>query len=76
MDAKPMELEVTTKVKVDRLRLDRMNPRLIGEAEEASDEAIIARLYRGAELGELLQSMSANGSASIYFGQSLTKDDQ
>ena len=61
----PMELEVTTKVKVDRLRLDRMNPRLIGEAEEASDEAIVARLYRGAELGELLQSMSANGYLDI-----------
>ena len=60
-----MELEVTTKVKVDRLRLDRMNPRLVGEAKEASDEAIIARLYRGAELGELLQSVSANGYLDI-----------
>ena len=60
-----MDLEVTTKVQVERLRLDRMNPRLIGEAENASDEAIIARLYRGAELGELLQSMSANGYLDI-----------
>ena len=60
-----MDLEVTTKVQVDLLRLDRMNPRLVGEAEEASDEAIIARLYRSAELGELLQSMSANGYLDI-----------
>lgn len=60
-----MDLEVTTKVQVERLRLDRMNPRLIGEAENATDETIVARLYRGAELGELLQSMSANGYLDI-----------
>lgn len=60
-----MDFEVTTKVQVDRLRLDRMNPRLIGEAEHASDEAIVARLYRSAELGELLQSMSTNGYLDI-----------
>ena len=55
-----MELETTTKVAVERLRLDRMNPRLAGEAEHASDEAIIAHLYRAAELDELLQSISTN----------------
>ena len=60
-----MELEVTMKVPVDRLRLDRLNPRLIGQAKNASDEAIIARLYRGAEIDELLQSMSANGYLDI-----------
>ena len=65
MDATPMELEVTMKVPVDRLRLDRLNPRLIGQAKNASDEAIIARLYRGAEIDELLQSMSANGYLDI-----------
>ena len=65
MGATPMDLEVTTKAPVDRLQLDRMNPRLIGQAEEASDEGIIARLYRSAELGELLQSMSANGYLDI-----------
>ena len=60
-----MELEVTTKVPVERLRLDRLNPRLIGQEKSASDESIIARLYRGAEINELLQSMSANGYLDI-----------
>ena len=60
-----MDLETTTKVPVERLRLDRANPRLDGEAAEASDERIIARLYRAAELDELLQSISANGYLDI-----------
>ena len=60
-----MELEKTTKVPVERLRLDRRNPRLIGADEQASDEAIIARLYRSAGLDELLQSISANGYMDI-----------
>ena len=60
-----MELETTTKVPVDRLRLDRDNPRLVGEATDASDEWIIARLYRSAELDELLQSISTNGYLDI-----------
>ncbi len=63
--AMTMELEATTKVPVERLRLDRGNPRLGGEAGQASDEWIIARLYRSAELDELLQSMSANGYLDI-----------
>ena len=60
-----MELEKTTKVPIDRLRLDRRNPRLIGQAESASEASIIARLYRAAELEELLQSISANGYLDI-----------
>ena len=60
-----MELETTTKVPVEQLRLDRGNPRLAGEAAEATDEWIIARLYRSAELDELLQSISANGYLDI-----------
>ena len=60
-----MELETTTKVPVQKLRLDRSNPRLLGQAEDASDESIIARLYRSAELDELLQSISANGYLDI-----------
>ena len=60
-----MELETTTKVSVERLRLDRGNPRLVGERADASDERIIARLYRSAELHELLQSVSANGYLDI-----------
>ena len=60
-----MKLETTTKVPVERLRLDRENPRLFGQAEDASDESIIARLYRSAELDELLQSISTNGYLDI-----------
>ena len=60
-----MELEKTDKVPVERLRLDRRNPRLIGEDDGASDEAIVARLYRAAELDELLQSITANGYMDI-----------
>ena len=60
-----MELEKTTTVPIDRLRLDRRNPRLIGQAESASEASIIARLYRSAELEELLQSISANGYLDI-----------
>ena len=60
-----MELETTTKVPVERLRLDGRNPRLIGADDKASDEAIIARLYRSAGLDELLQSISANGYMDI-----------
>ena len=60
-----MELETITRVPVEQLRLDQMNPRLVGEGKNASDEWIIARLYRSAELDELLQSMSANGYLDI-----------
>ena len=60
-----MELETITVVPVERLRLDRGSPRLVGEAAEAPDEWIVARLYRSADLEELLQSMSANGYLDI-----------
>ena len=60
-----MELETTTKVPVERLRMDRRNPRLIGADERVSDEAIIARLYRSAALDELLQPISTNGYMDI-----------
>ena len=53
------------KVAVERLRLDRRNPRLVGEGENASQEEMIARLYLSADLGELLQSISANGYMDI-----------
>lgn len=59
-----MEPGKVAKVSMDQLRLDRMNPRLIGQAG-SSREAIIAQLYRAAELSELLQSISANGYLDI-----------
>ena len=52
-------------VKVDFLRLDPRNPRLLGLTPEATDAEIIAQLYRSEDLGELLQSISANGYLNI-----------
>lgn len=64
MDELPA-IGTTTKVDVGRLRLDRDNPRLVLQATDATDESIIARLYKSAELDELLQSMSTNGYLDI-----------
>lgn len=58
-------LEDTTKVSVDWLKLDRQNPRLVGISARTTEESIIAQLYRGEELGELLQSIAANGYLDI-----------
>lgn len=58
-------LEDTTKVGVDWLKLDRENPRLVGISARTTDESVVAQLYRGEELGELLQSISANGYLDI-----------
>ena len=58
-------LKDATEVPVDWLRLDRKNPRLVGSGEVASDAAIISELYRGEELGELLQSLASNGYLDI-----------
>lgn len=56
----------TEKVSVERLRLDARNPRLTGHLPPTTNqEAIIANLYRAAELDELLQSISANGYLDI-----------
>ena len=60
-----MELETTTRVPVEWLRLDRLNPRLLDTDENATDESVIARLYLAADLGELLQSIAANGYMDI-----------
>ncbi|MEW6037220.1 MAG: ParB N-terminal domain-containing protein [Pseudomonadota bacterium] len=58
-------LEDTTKVSVDWLKLDRENPRLVGASARTTEESIVAQLYRGEELGELLQSIAANGYLDI-----------
>ena len=54
-----------TRVPITKLRLDRANPRLVGQGGGHSEEAIIARLYRTAELDELLESISTNGYLDI-----------
>ncbi len=63
-DVRP-EIAATRNVPVEQLCLDRHNPRLVDSATGATDEAIIARLYRSAELDELLQSISTNGYLDI-----------
>lgn len=60
----PTEGPRIRRVEVGFLRLDDKNPRLVGRLT-TSEESIIARLYRAAELDELLQSISANGYLDI-----------
>lgn len=60
-----MELNEVSKIPVEKLKLDHKNPRLISQSVDSTDEAIIAELYRSAELGELLQSISSNGYLDI-----------
>ena len=58
-------LAAVSSVPVERLVLDRQNPRLAGAGGGATDEDIIAELYRSEDLGELLQSIAANGYLDI-----------
>ena len=58
-------LREVASVPVDNLMLDWRNPRLIGVDSDASDPEIIAQLYRSEDLGELLQSIAANGYLDI-----------
>jgi hypothetical protein len=57
--AEQIPLQENHRVPVEWLSLDRGNPRLIGIDRKTTDESIIAQLYRGEELGELLQSIAA-----------------
>ncbi|MXZ20465.1 MAG: hypothetical protein F4Y84_07655 [Caldilineaceae bacterium SB0665_bin_25] len=58
-------LETVTKVPVQWLALDRLNPRLFLSGGEPNEVEIIARLYRSEDLSELLQSIAANGYLDI-----------
>ena len=60
-----MALNKVSKIPIMKLQLDHKNPRLINQSVEATDEAIIARLYSDAQLDELLQSISSNGYLDI-----------
>ena len=60
-----LALRTTVQVSVDRLHLDKHNPRLFGHDPETSDEAIIGQLYRREALDELLQSIAVNGYLDI-----------
>jgi hypothetical protein len=63
--AADIPLEAIYQAPVEWLKLDRGNPRLIGIDRRTTDENIIAQLYRGEELSELLQSIAANGYLNI-----------
>ena len=58
-------LGVATVVPVEWLVLDHENPRLINVDGDSTDVEIIAQLYRAEDLGELLQSIAANGYLDI-----------
>ncbi len=58
-------LEDVSQISVDSLDLDVHNPRLTLTNIGTSDEDIIAHLYRAEDLGELLQSIAANGYMDI-----------
>lgn len=63
--AADLPFEDTTKINVDWLKLDPENPRLVGVSARTTEESIVAQLYRGEELDELLQSIAANGYLDI-----------
>ena len=58
-------LASVTTVPVEWLVLDHRNPRLMSVDGDTTDEEIIAQLYRAEDLGELLQSIAANGYMDI-----------
>lgn len=58
-------LNVVSKVQVDLLALDCLNPRLFPTSDESNEVDLIARLYRSEDLSELLQSIAANGYLDI-----------
>ncbi|GAB5376047.1 MAG: hypothetical protein AcusKO_25090 [Acuticoccus sp.] len=76
--AKPSDVPIgqTTSVSVDWLVLDRNNPRLVGNNTSASDQSIIAQFFKGEELGELLQSIAANGYLDIEPLIVMERDDK
>ena len=58
-------LKSVSSVPVERLVLDRKNPRLVAVGRGATEADIIVQLYRVEDLGELLQSIAANGYLDI-----------
>ncbi len=58
-------LRSTTLVPTDWLVLDHGNPRLVSVSAQATDAGVVAALYQGEDLGELLSSIAANGYLDI-----------
>ncbi len=63
--AQRLPLERVGRVSVDSLKLDPNNPRFGLADGPVQDETIIAHLYRADDLGELLESVAANGYLDI-----------
>ena len=63
--AASIPLKTVSPVPVEMLVMDQRNPRLLAVANNLTDEKIIAHLYRAEDLGELLQSVAANGYLDI-----------
>ena len=60
-----LPLKAVARVSVEKLVLDRQNPRLATIISDPDDVKIIAQLYRTEDLGELLQSIATNGYLDI-----------
>ena len=52
-------------VPVELLGLDRTNPRLVNSERDMADDKIVQRFYRAEDLGELQESIAANGYLNI-----------
>lgn len=75
-DAANIPLRSAYRVPVERLALDRSNPRLVTMEGSPDDVRIISQLYKAGELAELLQSIAANGYLDIEPLIVLKGDDQ
>ncbi len=60
-----LPLRKVAAVPVDWLVLDRETPRLVGRDGAGDDVSIVAQLYRGESLDELLESIATNGYLDI-----------
>lgn len=60
-----LPLEEAVKIDVSYLKMDTKNPRLLNADDNWTDEDIIRELYASEDLGELLQSIAANGYINI-----------
>lgn len=65
LEPSAVPLETATPVPVEWLVLDRENPRLVSVDRLAGEAEIVSQLYSSEELGELLQSIAANGYLDI-----------
>ena len=58
-------LQQSSPMRVDRLKLDSRNPRLLSANEHLSQSELVRKLFIEEDLGELLHSIAANGYLNI-----------